>query len=72
MPVLPQTLTPRQDEGGFSTGKERAMSEEKKESIKEQIRALREKAKAGELGDEVLEDVSGGHTDGIIHVDSVN
>jgi len=48
------------------------MSEEKKESIKEQIRALREKAKAGELGDEVLEDVSGGHTDGIIHVDSVN
>ncbi len=48
------------------------MAEDKKdlESVKEKIRALREKATAGELGDEVLEDVSGGHTDGIIHVDS--
>jgi hypothetical protein len=41
-----------------------------KDSVKEQIRALRQKADAGELGDEVLESVAGGHTDGIIHVDN--
>ena len=38
-------------------------------SVEEQIQSLRKKAEEGALGDE-LQDVAGGHTDGIIHVDN--
>jgi hypothetical protein len=53
--------------------KEKAMPENTKDpkgSIDDQIRSLRKKAETGELGDEVLEDVAGGHTDGVLHVDN--
>jgi hypothetical protein len=45
-------------------------TKDSKGSIEDQIRSLRQKAETGELGDEVLEDVAGGHVDGVVHVDS--
>lgn len=45
-------------------------------SVSERIDSLREKAENGELGDEFLEEVSGGtlpcHTDGITHTDGAH
>ena len=38
-------------------------------SVSERIDSLRKKASDGELGDEVLEDVAGGHTDSVTHTD---
>lgn len=40
-------------------------------SVAERIESLRQKAKAGELDEELLEEVAGGHVDGQVHTDSV-
>lgn len=46
------------------------MSEKDAKEVEDRIASLRQKAENGELGDDLLEDVAGGHTDGVIHVDS--
>jgi hypothetical protein len=60
------------EEIGSSSPRERMnrMSEKDAKEVEDRIASLRQKAENGELGDDLLEDVAGGHTDGVIHVDS--
>ena len=41
-------------------------------SVSQRIDSLRKKASEGELGDELLEEVAGGHTDGVTHTDGAH
>lgn len=41
-------------------------------SVSERIDSLRKTASEGALGDELLEEVAGGHTDGVTHTDGAH
>jgi len=41
-------------------------------SVGQRIDSLRKTASEGELGDELLEEVAGGHTDGVTHTDGAH